>query len=209
MDSLVSGIFASFNWAMRIIKLNMIWLLASIGGLFVFTLFPATIAAFAVTDQWLKGNVDVSITKTFWKTFKSKFWRSQIVGYVLALGFLIIYVDFLFFKNMGDSALQLTVYFILFLLGILLVTTALNIFPMMIERDQDLKILIKTSLFTGLAFIHWTFINFLGVLGILFVSYLFPAAFIFLTAGTTIMWISCMTFIVRNKVDVKYEKLVA
>lgn len=192
---------------MRIVKLNMIWLLASVSGLFIFTIFPATIGVFAVTDQWIKGNVDTSIGKTFWKAFKSKFWKAQLIGYVLVLAFLIIYVDFWFFKNMGDSIFQWIVYFILFLLVILLMTITLYIFPMIIEDNRKLKTLIKASLFTGLAFIHWTFINILGVLGIMFVTYLFPATFIFLTVGSIILWITCMSFIVKNKMEVKYEKL--
>lgn len=207
MNSLVSGIFASFEWFMRIVKLNVIWLLFSISGLFIFTLFPATIAAFAVTDQWMKGNVDVPVWNAFWKTFKSKFWRAQSIGYLLVLSFLIIYIDYLFFKSFELGVLQYVVYFVLFLLGILLMTITLYICPMIIENDQGIKTAIKTSLFTGLAFIHWTFINFLGVLGIMFVTYLFPAAFVFLTMGTTILWITCMNYIVKNKIETKYEKL--
>lgn len=207
MSSLFSAIFGSFDWFIRIVKLNMIWLLTSIAGLLLFTIFPATLAAYEVTNQWAKGNVEVPIWKTFWQALKMRFWRAQLVGCLLALAFLIIGIDFWFFKDFENILIKSVVFFVLFTLLLCLITIALHIFSITAAYNQGLKASMKITLFSGLAFIHWTVISFLGVMGILFVTYLFPGAFVFLTSGACMLWTTCITEIIQRKLENKYEKL--
>ena len=83
---------------LKIIYLNFLWLFFSAIGLFVFGLFPATIALFTITRQFLL-DIDKPITKTFWEVYKTEWLRgngyagiSYIILLILAVDFYAIYM---------------------------------------------------------------------------------------------------------------------
>lgn len=205
--SITSVIFACFEWFIRITKLNIVWFFSCLAGLFIFSLFPATVAAFSVTQQWAAGNNDVSIWKTFKQTFKVKYWRAQLIGFLLSLSFLALYADIRLFRALDSQLLSNILVVIMLILLLLLVTITLYVFPIAVQSNLRLKQIVKNALFSGLAYIHLTILNLLGVIGILFVSYLFPASIVFLTGGATFLWVTCMVNIVTRKIEIKYAQL--
>ncbi|MUK87396.1 DUF624 domain-containing protein [Ornithinibacillus sp. L9] len=205
--NLVTTIFEAFEWFMRLVKLNVILLLASISGLVLFSLFPAVAASFAVADQWTKGNTDISVWKEFWKNFKAYYVRSQIVGYLIGSFVLIISVDLKFFNQVDVFMIKIPVMTVLVILLIGIAITILYIYPTMLSFDLTVKKLFKTSFFTGLSYIHWSLFNLLGIVGMLLVSYRFPGVLFFLTGSGIILWMACMNHIVRMKLDRRYEEL--
>ena len=207
MHSYTSIIFAGFEWFMRVVKLNLLWLISCIAGLFIFSFYPVTLAAFAVADQWVKGNADVSIWETFKRGFKEKYWRSQALGLLITMGYFILYVDIKLFISMEGFLLKNILLVILAMIVFLFLTASLYLFPLTIQFDLGLKGTFKTALFTGLSYIHWTVINLLGLIGIGFISYRYPALFLFLTSGSSILWLTCMHHMVRRKVEMKYARL--
>ncbi|MBP1948413.1 YesL family protein [Virgibacillus litoralis] len=205
--NITSVILAGFDWFMRIAKLNIIWFISCLAGLFMFSFFPATVAAFSVTQQWAAGNSDVSIWKTFKQTFKVKYWRAQFIGLLLSLSFLALYVDIRLFRTIDSQFFSNILVVFMVLLLFLLVTITLYIFPIVAQSNLQLTDTFKNALFSGLSYIHLTVINLAGVIGILFVSYLFPASLLFLTGGAVILWLTCMAYIVNGKIETKYAQL--
>ena len=92
------GGFHSFGVKLlKIIYLNFLWLFFSAIGLFVFGLFPATIALFTITRQLLL-DIEKPITQTFWNSYKSEWLKgngyavlSYIFLFILAIDFYAIY----------------------------------------------------------------------------------------------------------------------
>ncbi|WP_217586545.1 YesL family protein [Lentibacillus saliphilus] len=205
MSSVMSVVFKGSDWFMRIVKLNVTWLLFSVVGLLVFSVFPATYAAFVVTNRWVEGDADIPIWKTFVKAFKTGYWRSQVLGTIISIGFLIIYVDIQFFKSLEAALLGQGVQILLLILLAGWIITSIYVFPTAVQFDLSWTKTIKTAFFSSLSYIHWTVINVLGIAGILLVSYRFPASVFFLTGGTVMLWITCMTYIVKQKIASRYE----
>lgn len=87
---------------LKIMYLNFLWMFFSMLGLFIFGLFPATIALFTVIRQLL-NEVEKPISQTFWQTYKKEWLSgnsyaaiSYIVLAILAIDFYAIYTfDFL------------------------------------------------------------------------------------------------------------------
>ncbi|MDC3413816.1 DUF624 domain-containing protein [Aquibacillus sp. 3ASR75-11] len=207
MGSFTAVIFMVFEWFMRIVKLNVLWLLSCMVGVLLFSFFPATVAAFAVTDQWVKGNVHIAIGKTFWKAFKDYYWKSQLIGFILSILYTIIMVDFRFFGRIENITIQYVTFGLLTIILVGLLILSVNVFPTLVRSDQGIKATCKHSFFTGVSFLHLTGVTILGIIGILLVSYRFPATFFFLTGGGIMMWVTCLNQIIRHKVEVRYKKL--
>ncbi|MFD2044535.1 YesL family protein [Ornithinibacillus salinisoli] len=205
--TIVSTILEAFEWFMRLVRLNLVFLLACLSGFVLFSFFPAIVAAFAVADQWTKGNTDISVWKEFWKHFKANYVRSQLVGYIIGLAVFIIYVDFTFFQQLDGGMIKTPIMMVLAILLLGIAITALYIFPTLLTHDIKLKDLFRTSFFTGLSYIHWSMINLLGIVGILLVSYRFPGTLFFLTGSSIVLWMTCMNQIIKSKVERRYEQL--
>ncbi|MBH5318204.1 DUF624 domain-containing protein [Paenibacillus sp. GSMTC-2017] len=105
------------------------------------TLFPATAAMFTVARKWVMGETDVALFKTFFRGYKENFKQSVIGGFVYTLLFIIIIVDFIWFKE------QLPIIAYLFIaLFILLVVSLFNYFSMMVHYHMKMFQLIKNAL---------------------------------------------------------------
>mgnify|MGYP005838994581 CR=1 FL=1 len=204
--NIATKIFGALEWFMRLVKLNLVFLLACIGGVVIFTLFPAIVAAFAVAESWTKGETDLSVWKVFWKNFKANYGRSVAVGYLFSASAFILYIDFRFFNQFDRTAVKVPVMIILIFVFAALTMTALYIFPNILSFKAKLKDLVKSSFFTAIAFPHWTAINLIGVVAIFVIGYRFPGSIFFLTFSSAILWITCMNRIVRNKLERKITK---
>lgn len=84
------------EWIMRFAYTNLLWLFFTLLGLGVFGIMPATAALFAVMRKWIQGQDNVPVLKTFWQEYKGEFFRSNLLGAVLALIGVIIYIDLAF-----------------------------------------------------------------------------------------------------------------
>ncbi|MFC4025095.1 YesL family protein [Oceanobacillus longus] len=207
MDTVTSGIFAGFDWFIRIVKLNVLWVLASVAGLFLFSVFPATSAAFTVTNEWTKGNKDVPVWNTFKTAFQNNFWKSQAMGYLLGVTFFILFIDIRLFLSFESHLMWNVLIITLSIFLFLLFVVSFYGFPMIIELEGSVKEIMKAAFFRGFSYMHWTFINILGVVAIGLVTFIYPVAFLFLSGAVTFLWITCMNQIVKAKIETKYESL--
>lgn len=124
----VWGIYNFFNWIFRLMYLNVLWIVFTTSGLFIFGFFPATAAMFSVTRKWILGESEVPIFKTFYTNFKTSFVQINIIGYLLIVFGYFLYLDINLIKNSGNLILNLFIFLLLFA-SIIFYVVLLNVFP--------------------------------------------------------------------------------
>lgn len=152
-----------FDWVARLALLNVLWLVFTVLGIGVFGLFPSLAATFTVTRKWVSGETDIPVVKTFWRSYKKEFIKSNGLGYIMALIGYILYLDFVFL-TVSESTTILTIPFIL--ITIIFLLTLLYVFPVFVYYDMKIIQVIKNSFFIMVLNPLPTFIMLLGTLGI-------------------------------------------
>lgn len=167
-----SGFFGSLfrvcHIIMRLIYLNMLWLLFSVGGLVIFGIFPATIALFTVLKK-IKDGEEFSVLRVFWYAVKKNIIKGNILGYVVMLLGALLFVDILFFE-MLEQTLFIGIAYFLKVIFFLFVLMALYVFPVYISFDLNPIQAIKNSLLIGAANPLYTL--FMLILSIIIITFL-------------------------------------
>lgn len=208
MGTFLRKVYAGSEWFMKIVKLNLVWLLFSVVGLFVFSLVPATVAATQIVQHWIKGNTEVKIMPTFFGMFKKHYMRSQIIGLLLMIGYFILYIDFKFFLAIEHTMIKLMMMSFLIILLFLLITITLYVFPILTKTDFSYGQLLKTALYTGLSYVHWTVMAIAGIIFVLGLTFIFPVSVFFLTGGVIISWVTLVVYVVQTKIASRYEEII-
>lgn len=145
MNGLMGGIYRVAEWIMRLAILNLLWLGFTIAGLIVGGLFPATQASFAITRQWIRGETELPLFKTFLSYFKKDYWKVQRLGFCLtAIGF-ILTVDLMFVYNHTNPYISL-LSLPLLLLSILYLLTCFYSFTVFVHYELTVGKLLKHAL---------------------------------------------------------------
>lgn len=196
MNSTRGFIYSVTEWITRFAYVNLLWILFSLLGAVVFGLFPATTAMFAVTRQWLRGNTDEPVLKTFWDYYRKDFWKSNVVGLFVAGIAALIAIDILFIQANGGSGLGWTnvplfAFMLLFLLFLFF------LFPTFVHFDMKPGKVIKNAFLLMLVNPLHSVIILLCLVPLFFIMQLVPAlAVIFggsLYAFIT-MWVCLQAF---------------
>ncbi|PZG32753.1 hypothetical protein C2D64_10320 [Listeria ivanovii] len=112
------------DWIIRLVWTNLVWLfLVLIGGI-VLGFMPATIVLFTITRKWARGELDISVWKLAWPTYKKAFIPANLAGGVFASIALFLYADlrivFELMQGFWSMILYFFLMFLLFLVGIAL-----------------------------------------------------------------------------------------
>jgi len=99
MNSMYSAIYAILEWITRFAYVNLLWILFIIAGGIIFGVYPSTIAMFGMVRDWLRGNPDLPVFKTFWNYFKREFVKSNILGLFLNLIIVLIVLDLFYIQS--------------------------------------------------------------------------------------------------------------
>jgi len=178
MQGFAQGYYRFSVWVVRLVYVNILWLLFTVVGLGVLGLMPATAGMFAVVRKWIRGEDDISIFKTFKDSFRAEFLKANILGYILAIVGYFLYLDIQFMRIQGGLFFQFFTYIIIvvfFLYFIIL----LYLFPVFVHFELKIQQYIKWPLALGIMYPIITLL----VLGGLFIVYyvtiqLVPALFI-------------------------------
>jgi uncharacterized membrane protein YesL len=190
MNYVTVYIYRVSEWIMRLAYVNFLWISFSALGLIAFGIFPSTIAMFTVVRQWVIGNSDIKIFKTFWSSYKNDWIKGNIIGIILlAIGYLIYLENSIIAEN-TELLLQFSKYpFLLLVLGF--VFLLLYIFPIYVHYQISIVQVFKNSL---LIMLINPFYNVVLALSLVLLYYIFqivpPLAFFFIGSVTayTIMW---------------------
>lgn len=80
-------------------------------------LFPATSALFSVARKWVMGEEDVSVFKTFFKSYKSNYKQSLLGGFMYTILFTLIIDNILFYNE--SSAILSVIFLILLVFSVI------------------------------------------------------------------------------------------
>lgn len=142
----MGGVNNILEWISRLALLNLLWISFSLLGLIVFGFFPATVAMFSIVRRWAMGDMDFSIPKLFWRTYKKEFIKSNLLGAIISLLGLVLIIDF-FFLQQASSQIQNLLSVPFLIISILFVCSLFYIFPMYVHYDMKIVQVIKNSFF--------------------------------------------------------------
>jgi len=185
----MNAINTFLNWVTRLALLNVLALAFTIISLGVLGLFPALSASFAITRKWVSGETDIPVVRSFWKYFKRDFWKSNLLGYMIAAVSYILYLDFVFLTVYpGDVTSLLTIPFII--ISTIFILTVLYIFPVFVHFQMTPFQVIKSAFFIMLSNPFPTLMMAVGVLGIAVIIYLLQGLVIFF--GISVLSVAIM-----------------
>ena len=133
MKGVTSWYIRAGEWALTLFLLNMLWVLFSLLGLFVFGLFPATVSMFAVIRKLIMYNEDVHVFKLFWSTYKVEFVKSNIIGYIFLVAGFILYLDLRVLQQLDSNLLNLILTVATFILTFIYLLTLIYVFPVFVH----------------------------------------------------------------------------
>lgn len=89
--------FNNFVYFMlKLAYINVLWILFTVLGLGIFGLFPATTAMFSLVHKVTNGQKKMKIFSTFWKEYKSNFFKTNGMGLIFLFVVYFLYFDFMF-----------------------------------------------------------------------------------------------------------------
>ena len=186
---------------LKIIYLNFLWLFFSAIGLFVFGIFPATIALFTIIRQF-HLDIEKPITRTFWEVYKTEWLRgngyaaiSYIIVLILAIDFYAIYmVDSLSFLLMPTIIIAFLIFGTLFFF-----------FPVYVHFDLAFLAMIKQAFLFTVTSPFTVILNALSIVLIYGLFNIMPGA-IPLFAGSMLSWF-VMKFSLRSFKKIEQRKV--
>ena len=196
MNSTNNFIYQVTEWITRFAYLNVLWISFTLIGGVLFGFFPATIAMFAVTRQWLKGNTDKPILQSFWQYYRKDFLKSNLLGIFIVIIAIIIIADILYIKANNNEFLTWT-YIPLFAFMLLFTMLLFYIFPTFVHYELKVGQVIKNATLIMLINPINTLLIFLCLVPLFFIMKTFPAL-LFIFGGSSYafitMWISLQAF---------------
>ncbi|WP_210471326.1 YesL family protein [Sporosarcina sp. 6E9] len=126
------------EWLAKLLHVQVIWILFCLIGLFIGGIFPATFTMFSIIRKWIMKQDDFPVFKTFLKTYKESFFKTNLLGYgMILLGSSIYYYIKLF------SSISIVLVVVSLLFGLVFLMTSLFIIPVYVHFDISLPEVIK------------------------------------------------------------------
>lgn len=185
-----SPAFRIIIFFVRCIMLNLLYLAASIA---IITIPPATAAMFA-TARKLITERDVSMFRDFWRAFQENIKQSYLVFLFLLLVGVIVWGDLKLVEArhwVAGGLLELP----LMIIGILVVSTFLNVFPLMVHRNQRTRHLLLNGFKLNFVKMHLSALNLLLVAAWYLVALHIPGIFVVIFFSL----LSILTYWITNK----------
>lgn len=202
MNSANNFFYQMTEWITRFAYLNLLWVAFTLIGGVLLGFFPATIAMLAVTRQWLKGNTDQPMLKSFWQYYRKDFFKSNLLGLFIVILGVIIIADILYIQANNNEVLSWT-FIPLFAFMLVFIMLLFYIFPTFVHYELKVGQVIKNATLIMLINPINTLFIFLCLVPLFFIMKILPALF-FIFGGSSYafitMWISLQAF---NKALIK------
>lgn len=186
---------------LKIIYLNFLWLFFSAIGLFIFGLFPATIALFTITRQLLL-DIDKPITHTFWEVYKTEWLKGNgyaVISYIILF---ILAIDFYAIHTFDSLSILLIPTFII---AFIIFGTLFFFFPVYVHFDLAFFAMIKQAFLFTITSPFTVVLNALSIIFIYFIFNIMPGA-IPLFVGS-VLSLLIMKFSLRSFKKIEQRKL--
>ncbi|MCE7793925.1 DUF624 domain-containing protein [Salipaludibacillus sp. CUR1] len=197
----VYGAIETFSAALyRLTLINFLWIIFSLAGLVIAGIAPATAAAHAATQRWVKNEeIEGKIVKYFWMDYKKYFVKSNMVwGFLLITGS-ILYADFYFIFRLDSSFAPMLLGLGIFLLVLYLIIFFYSI-PLLIHLKMRVWESIKYAFIFGFSSPVLTVSGIGSFFVIQYLLFQFPVLYLFFS-------ISIFSYITMNVVNTVSIKL--
>ncbi|WP_337018582.1 YesL family protein [Oceanobacillus massiliensis] len=144
MNVFNSAIYNILEWISRFAYVNILWILFTFAGGIILGFYPSSIAMFAMIRDWLRGNTDKPVFKTFWKYYRQEFVKSNLLGLVLNVMLLLIAFDIYYIQMNINENLTWT-HIPLFAFMLLIALFLFYIFPSFVHFRLNVYQLIKNA----------------------------------------------------------------
>ncbi len=196
-----TGMYRASEWVMKLAYINLLWILFTLMGLVIFGIVPATIAIFAITRKWIRGEKDTLILSTFLKAYKHDFLKGNIICLAFIIICIIIYCDWLFITNLNGISYEIAM-IVLVMIGIIVISTLLYFFPVYVHFDIKFTQYFKYAFLMVVSYPLITFLLLIGVFAVYNLMYFIPGLipfFGFSILAIVINWIVNQGFL-RNEI---------
>ncbi|MGM0834801.1 MAG: YesL family protein [Bacillota bacterium] len=185
-------IYQCCEWILRLSYLNLIWILFTLVGFVIMGIFPATVSAFAIARRWVQGDTDVPLFRTFAHTYKTEFWKSQILGFLSLFigGALALYIYIL---NSQAAIIFVILKSLAFLLFFIFIWTMIFVFPMFVHYKLSFYQFIKNTLFVTILNPIVTILSILGLVLFAVIVGKFPGLIPVFGISAPVLWITFHT----------------
>lgn len=205
LKGFIGALYKLGDWVIRLVYVNILWVLfIGVGGI-VLGIMPSTTALFSVMRKWMKGETDLPIFKTYWRSFKKDFKKANLLGLVLGVISLILYVDYrviLISPGATFQILALVLMVILFLFSLM----CLYLFPVFASYEMKLFQYFKFSFLFAFASPLSTIIMLVGLFFTGILLTMVPGLIIFFGASATAFIIMASANRAFGKIKYKIEK---
>lgn len=182
----------SVDWISKLALLNLLWLLFTTLGLFVFGFFPATVAMFATIRSFFREDISLPLMKTFCQHFKENFVRSIGYGLLTSLITLVGIVDIIYIQEIA-SRHSFILHIPIYLFLIFTCLTLLYLFPVFVHYDWPFFQTIKQAFLIMLIHPIQTLLMIVSVALSLYLMTFIPGVFFFFGGSFTALMISSIT----------------
>ncbi|MEC6747982.1 DUF624 domain-containing protein [Marinilactibacillus sp. XAAS-LB27] len=183
----------------RVLKLtclNFLWMIGTMMGLGILGIGPSTAATFSVIREWLRGNDDLPLIKTFIAEYKRYFKKSNLLSLIYMVAGIILIMDYIY-----ASRWELRVVF-----GVLIFLYTISvtyIFPVLVHYElKSLKEMIRYSFLIGFSYLQYTLVLFVSILAIYsIVARVYPALVTFFGTSFLIFIVMKMAYMVFARIE--------
>lgn len=196
MNTISSTLYSIFEWISRLAFLQLLWILFTIIGGFIFGFFPSTIAMYSIIKKWLNGETEIKIFSSFWYFFKLEFFKANKLGVIIYIVSIIYFWDFVYIHHLNDSNFTMLQIFILssFFIFILFL---FYLFPSFVYFNENIITIIKNSLLIMLINPIVTFFMLVNLILFFVICNYLPALYLFFSGSVTAFitsWLSQYAF---------------
>lgn len=163
----------------RLAYLNLLWVFATILGLVVVGIMPATVSMFTVVRKWIMNENDVPIFKTFVTTYKKEFFKTNWLMAILVILGSLLYIDLRYTGFMRESGFYNVFLGILFIAGFLYLILVVFIAPVYVHYQLSIRRYITYSIMIGATNLPYTIAILIALSGIYYLSMKVPGITLF------------------------------
>lgn len=139
-------------------------------GLVIGGIFPATFTMFSIIRKWIMKQEDFPVFKTFLKTYKDAFIKTNVLGYgMILLGSSIYYYIKLF------SSISIVLVGVTFIFGLVYLMTSLFIIPVYVHFDISLPEVIRHAGVIAVSHPLHILLMVISLIGFWYLLFLIPA----------------------------------
>ncbi|GGC83979.1 hypothetical protein GCM10007216_13260 [Thalassobacillus devorans] len=151
MGRLLNGVLVFCKWITHFAVLNLLWIGCTFLGGIIFGIAPSTAAMYAVSRKASLRGEDIPVVKTFWRTYRKEFLRSNALAFTLIVIGLVWYFDLHFFRQF-EGGIYTVLTYLMMLFGLTYIILLMYILPVFVHYDLKLFQYIKQALL--IAFLH-------------------------------------------------------